>query len=92
MRQGSTEMDDEYLDKLNDPIQNLILAWGEHILCSLKTMDKSGAAYKPEEATTEEENSRQYYFCYGLTNIDMDNYLEIQGKHILKEETNTLIR
>ena len=55
MIQGQTEMNDEYLDRLNAQLQNLILAVVKHILCSLKTMCKAGLTDTPEEVTIKEE-------------------------------------
>ena len=48
-----TETNDEYLDRFNSQPQNLMLSGGEHSMCSLKTMDKLGATYTPEEVTIE---------------------------------------
>ena len=60
MRQGPTETNDEYLDRFNTPLQNLIIAGGQHILRSLETMGKSGVTATPEEITIEEENIYGY--------------------------------
>ena len=43
-----TETNDEYLDRFDFQIQNLILEGEKHIMCSYKTMDKSGATATPE--------------------------------------------
>ena len=47
MRQDPAETNDKYLDRFNSRLQNLILAGGKNILCSLKSMDKIGEIDTP---------------------------------------------
>ena len=39
-------------------------------------MDKVGETSKPGGVTTEEGKFKSDLFCYGLINIDMNNYLK----------------
>ena len=43
----------------------MILEGGEHIMCSLKIMDKTGVTNTPEEVTIEEEKMKEIFFSTG---------------------------
>ena len=62
MCQVPSEINDDYLYRLNSRIQNLILSGVKIILCGFKTMDKVLETDTSEEVTTEEKNSWRCYF------------------------------
>ena len=62
MCQEPTEANYEYLDMFNDRLKKLILSGVEHILCSLKTMDKSRAICTPQEVMIEKETIKTIIF------------------------------
>ena len=46
-------------------------------MCGLKDMDKEGEISITEQVTAKEEKFKAVFFCYGLMNLDMCNYLKI---------------
>ena len=71
-RQGQSEKGDNYLNKFNSRLENMILAGGGHILCSPQILGKDMVSFTPMEINTEKERFKALCFilradeiCYG---------------------------
>ena len=54
-RQGQLESDDDYLNKFNSRLENMILAGGGHIMCSPQILGKDMASCTTVEIDAEKE-------------------------------------
>ena len=54
-RQGQSDSHNNYLNKFNSRLENMILAGGGHILCSPQILGKDMASCTTEEIDTEKE-------------------------------------
>ena len=61
MRQVPTETNDEYFDKFNSQLQNVIPSGWKMTIFSLKTMDKVRETDTTEEATNKEEKFKSIF-------------------------------
>ena len=71
-RQCQSESDDDYLNKFNSILENMILAGGGHILCSTQILGKDMASCTTMEIDAEKEICKAMCFilradknCYG---------------------------
>ena len=71
-RQGQSESDDNYLNKFNSRLENMILSGGGHIFCNPQILGKDMISCTPIEINTEKERFKDICFilradeiCYG---------------------------
>ena len=75
-RKGQSETHDEYLNKFNSRLENMILAAGRHILCSTQILGKDMVSCTPVEINTEKERFKAICFILRADEIRYDDILE----------------
>ena len=75
-RKGQSETDDEYLNKFNSRLENMILAGGGHILCSPQIPGKDMVSCTTMEINTEKERFKAMFFILREDDIRYGDLLE----------------
>ena len=83
-RQGQSESDDDYLNKFNSRLENMILAGGGHILCSPQILGKDMVSCTPMEINTEKERLKAMYFISRANKIRYGDLLEELRKGVYR--------
>ena len=83
-RQGQLELDDDYLNKFNSRLENMILAGGGHILCSPQILGKDMVSFTPMEINTEKERFKALCFILRADEIRYGDLLEELRKGVYR--------
>ena len=84
-KQGQLESDDEFLNKFNSRLENMILAGGGHILCSPQILGKDMVYCTPMEINTEKERFKAMCFILRADKIRYDDLLEELKKEVHRD-------
>ena len=92
-RQGQSESDDDYLNKFNSILENMILAGGGHILCSPQIIGKDMVSCTPIEINTEKERFKAMCFILRADKIRYGDLLEElrKGVYIGRDKYTTTV-
>ena len=84
MRQGQSETDDEYLNKFNSRLEDMILAGGGLILCSPQILGKDIISCTTMEINTEKERFKAMCFILRANKIRYSDLLEELRKGVYR--------
>ena len=83
-RQGQSESDDDYPNKFNPRLENIILDGGGHILCSPQILGKDMAACATVEIDTEKERFKAMCFILRADETRYGDILEELRKGVYR--------
>ena len=83
-RQGKLDSDDDYLNKFNSRLENMILAGGGHILCIPQILGKYMASCTTVEIYSKKEIFKAMYFILRADENRYGNLLEELRKGVYR--------